>query len=82
MTEYYMQRNNLVFQYRHRIMNANYWIGVTDQYGRLPQHPVDHFRRMLLSNENGDEKWLVPINDIPENWKPGDEYDSGVQVMA
>ncbi|CAA0810613.1 Expansin-like B1 [Striga hermonthica] len=38
--------------------------------------------RMLLSDENGDGKWLVPVNDIPENWKPGDVYDSGVQVMA
>ncbi|KAL8537109.1 hypothetical protein ACS0TY_012332 [Phlomoides rotata] len=38
--------------------------------------------RMLLSDENGDEKWIVPINDIPENWKPGDAYDTGVQVMT
>ncbi|KAL3650864.1 Expansin-like B1 [Castilleja foliolosa] len=38
--------------------------------------------RMLLSDENGDETWLAPVNDIPENWKPGDIYDSGVQVIA
>ncbi|GER39658.1 expansin L [Striga asiatica] len=38
--------------------------------------------RMLLSDENGNGKWVVPVNNIPENWKPGDIYDSGVQVMA
>lgn len=38
--------------------------------------------RMLLSDENGDEKWIVPVNDIPDNWKAGDIYDSGAQVIA
>ncbi|KAK9052980.1 hypothetical protein SSX86_029610 [Deinandra increscens subsp. villosa] len=33
--------------------------------------------RMLLSGEDGDEKWVVPVNSIPENWKKGDIYDSG-----
>lgn len=36
--------------------------------------------RMLFSNDDGDEEWVVPVNDIPENWKAGDIYDSGVQV--
>ncbi|KAK1438456.1 hypothetical protein QVD17_04265 [Tagetes erecta] len=36
--------------------------------------------RMLLSDEDGDEKWVVPVNSIPENWKKGDVYDTGVQV--
>ncbi|KAI3494780.1 hypothetical protein L1887_40391 [Cichorium endivia] len=36
--------------------------------------------RMLFSGEDGDEKWVVPINIIPENWKKGDIYDIGVQV--
>ncbi|KAL8201063.1 hypothetical protein R6Q57_012402 [Mikania cordata] len=36
--------------------------------------------RMLLSGEDGDEKWVVPVNSIPENWKKGDVYDSGVQI--
>nr|GEU73271.1 expansin-like B1 [Tanacetum cinerariifolium] len=36
--------------------------------------------RMLLSGEDGDEKWVVPVNTIPENWKKGDIYDTGVQV--
>ncbi|KAK4485858.1 hypothetical protein RD792_008506, partial [Penstemon davidsonii] len=38
--------------------------------------------RMLFSDENGDETWITPVNDIPSNWKPGDIYDSGVQVIA
>ncbi|KVH95253.1 expansin-like B1 isoform X2 [Cynara cardunculus var. scolymus] len=36
--------------------------------------------RMLLSGEDGDEKWIVPVNIIPENWKKGDIYDTGVQI--
>ncbi|XP_071692607.1 expansin-like B1 [Rutidosis leptorrhynchoides] len=36
--------------------------------------------RMLLSGEDGDEKWVVPVNNIPDNWKKGDIYDTGVQV--
>lgn len=36
--------------------------------------------RMLFSADNGDETWIVPVNNIPENWKPGETYDSGVQV--
>ncbi|KAL2455412.1 Expansin-like B1 [Forsythia ovata] len=38
--------------------------------------------RMLFSDDNGDETWVVPVNNIPQNWKPGDTYDSGVQVNA
>lgn len=38
--------------------------------------------RMLFSDEIGDETWIVPVNDIPSNWKPGDIYDSGVQVIV
>ncbi|KAA8522103.1 hypothetical protein F0562_012583 [Nyssa sinensis] len=37
--------------------------------------------RMLFSDDDGDETWVVPVNNIPENWKPGDLYDSGVQVL-
>ncbi|CAK9173354.1 unnamed protein product [Ilex paraguariensis] len=36
--------------------------------------------RMLFSDDDGDETWVVPLNNIPENWKPGETYDSGVQV--
>ncbi|KAA8525934.1 hypothetical protein F0562_007966 [Nyssa sinensis] len=36
--------------------------------------------RMLFTDDNGDETWVVPVNNIPENWKPGDTYDSGMQV--
>ncbi|XP_022736611.1 expansin-like B1 isoform X2 [Durio zibethinus] len=36
--------------------------------------------RMLLSGEDGDESWIVPVNNIPENWKGGETYDTGVQI--
>ncbi|KAK8510781.1 hypothetical protein V6N13_097644 [Hibiscus sabdariffa] len=36
--------------------------------------------RMLLSGEDGDESWIVPVNIIPENWKGGETYDTGVQI--
>ncbi|GMJ12472.1 expansin-like B1 [Hibiscus trionum] len=38
--------------------------------------------RMLLSGEDGDESWIVPVNNIPENWKGGETYDAGVQISA
>ncbi|TXG54359.1 hypothetical protein EZV62_019615 [Acer yangbiense] len=36
--------------------------------------------RMLFSDEDGDESWVVPVNNIPQDWKAGDTYDTGVQV--
>ncbi|KAK7309090.1 hypothetical protein RJT34_05557 [Clitoria ternatea] len=37
--------------------------------------------RMLFSDEEeGEETWVVPVNNIPQDWKPGETYDSGVQV--
>ncbi|KAH7514344.1 hypothetical protein FEM48_Zijuj11G0079100 [Ziziphus jujuba var. spinosa] len=36
--------------------------------------------RMLFSDDDGDETWLVPVNNIPEDWKAGETYDTGVQV--
>ncbi|CAM8882982.1 unnamed protein product [Rhodiola kirilowii] len=36
--------------------------------------------RMLFSDGEEDESWVIPENDIPEDWKAGDIYDSGVQV--
>lgn len=35
--------------------------------------------RMLFSDDD-DETWVVPVNDIPQDWKAGNTYDSGVQV--
>ncbi|XP_057487505.1 expansin-like B1 [Actinidia eriantha] len=35
--------------------------------------------RMLFSDDD-DENWVVPVNNIPGDWKPGNTYDSGVQV--
>ncbi|XP_074587916.1 expansin-like B1 [Curcuma longa] len=38
--------------------------------------------RMLLSGgDDGDETWVVPPNDIPEDWTAGSTYDSGAQVQ-
>ncbi|KAK3016773.1 hypothetical protein RJ639_006446 [Escallonia herrerae] len=36
--------------------------------------------RMLFSDDDGDETWVVPVNNIPESWKAGETYDTGVQV--
>ncbi|KAJ9135130.1 hypothetical protein P3X46_032344 [Hevea brasiliensis] len=36
--------------------------------------------RMLFSGEDGDETWVVPVNNIPQDWKAGETYDTGVQV--
>lgn len=36
--------------------------------------------RMLFSAEEGEETWVVPVNNIPEDWKPGEIHDSGIQV--
>ena len=36
--------------------------------------------RMLFSDDDGDENWVVPVNNIPADWKVGQTYDSGVQV--
>ncbi|XP_057521605.1 expansin-like B1 [Amaranthus tricolor] len=37
--------------------------------------------RMLFSDgDEADDSWVVPVNDIPQNWTPGAIYDSGVQV--
>ncbi|CAN1746420.1 Expansin-like B1 [Linum perenne] len=36
--------------------------------------------RMLFSDDDGDESWVVPINNIPSDWKAGEIYDTGVQT--
>ncbi|EEF33602.1 expansin-like B1 [Ricinus communis] len=36
--------------------------------------------RMLFSGDDGEETWVVPVNDIPNDWKAGETYDTGVQV--
>ncbi|XP_042512684.1 expansin-like B1 [Macadamia integrifolia] len=37
--------------------------------------------RMLLSgSDDGDETWIVPDNNIPQDWTAGATYDTGVQV--
>ncbi|KAB5573928.1 hypothetical protein DKX38_001122 [Salix brachista] len=35
--------------------------------------------RMLFSDEDGDERWVVPANNIPNDWKAGQTHDTGVQ---
>ncbi|KAJ0113204.1 hypothetical protein Patl1_01197 [Pistacia atlantica] len=36
--------------------------------------------RLLFSADDGDESWVVPVNNIPQDWKAGQTYDTGVQV--
>ncbi|KAK7263345.1 hypothetical protein RJT34_30933 [Clitoria ternatea] len=36
--------------------------------------------RMLFSAEEGEEAWVVPANNIPQDWKAGQTYDLGIQV--
>ncbi|KAL4602210.1 hypothetical protein ACJW30_10G029300 [Castanea mollissima] len=37
--------------------------------------------RMLFSGaDEDDQSWVVPINNIPQDWKAGETYDTGVQV--
>ncbi|KAI4327228.1 hypothetical protein L6164_019716 [Bauhinia variegata] len=36
--------------------------------------------RMLFSDDEGEDTWVVPPNNIPQDWKAGDIYDSGIQV--
>ncbi|EXC26724.1 Expansin-like protein [Morus notabilis] len=37
--------------------------------------------RMLFSDgDDGDESWVAPVNYIPQYWKAGDTYDTGLQV--
>ncbi|KAJ6714876.1 EXPANSIN-B3 [Salix viminalis] len=38
--------------------------------------------RMLFSDEDGDERWVVPVNNIPNDWKAGQTHDTGVQVSS
>ena len=37
--------------------------------------------RMLLSGDDDvNESWVVPVNNIPQDWKAGNTYDSGIQL--
>ncbi|KMS97494.1 hypothetical protein BVRB_5g126600 [Beta vulgaris subsp. vulgaris] len=37
--------------------------------------------RMLFSDgDEANDTWIVPVNNIPQDWNPGATYDSGVQV--
>lgn len=67
---------------RLKTLCASYWIGAMGQCGLLPLHRVDPLSlRMLFSDEEeGEETWVVPVNNIPGDWKAGETYDSGVQV--
>ncbi|RWV90254.1 hypothetical protein GW17_00047561, partial [Ensete ventricosum] len=45
-----------------------------------PRGPLS--ARMLLSGDDGDVTWLVPPNDVPEDWRAGAMYDSGIQAYS
>ncbi|KAG2680155.1 hypothetical protein I3760_11G085800 [Carya illinoinensis] len=44
-----------------------------------PNGPLS-LRMLLGDDEEGQEPWIIPINNIPQNWKAGETYDLGVQV--
>lgn len=44
-----------------------------------PKGPLS-IRMLFSGSEEGDETWVAPVNDIPQDWKAGDVYDSGLQV--
>ncbi|TMW90997.1 hypothetical protein EJD97_014956 [Solanum chilense] len=67
-----MQTENFVCKLLDRTRGA-VWTSSSPPKGQLQI-------RMLLSSDDGDEKWVIPLNNIPENWKGGETYDSGIQV--
>lgn len=44
-----------------------------------PSGPLS-LRMLLGDEEEGQEQWIIPINNIPQDWKAGEKYDLGVQV--
>lgn len=69
-----MQTENLTCKILERSHGA-VWATASPPRGRLSV-------RMLLSGgDDGDETWVVPPNDIPEDWTAGSTYDSGAQVQ-
>ncbi|XP_020577846.1 expansin-like B1 [Phalaenopsis equestris] len=41
--------------------------------------------KMLLSgdsinDDDDNDSWVAPVNNIPVNWTPGTSYDSGIQI--
>lgn len=67
-----MQTQNFVCKLLDRSHGA-VWTTITPPSGPLQV-------RMLFRGDDGDETWVVPANNIPEGWKAGVTYDSGVQV--
>ncbi|XP_058104179.1 expansin-like B1 [Magnolia sinica] len=44
-----------------------------------PKAPLS-IRMLVSGGEDGDETWVIPTNDIPQNWTVGGVYDSGIQL--
>lgn len=44
-----------------------------------PSGPLS-VRMLFSSDDDGEDTWIVPLNNIPQDWKAGESYDSGVQV--
>ncbi|GMN30781.1 hypothetical protein TIFTF001_002962 [Ficus carica] len=44
-----------------------------------PSGPLQ-IRMLFRDDVDGDESWVVPVNNIPQDWKPGQTHDTGVQV--
>lgn len=69
-----MQTQNFVCKLLDRSHGA-VWTTTTPPSGPLSL-------RMLFSDEEeeGDETWVAPVNNIPQDWNAGQTYDLGVQV--
>ncbi|RDX70856.1 Expansin-like B1 [Mucuna pruriens] len=44
-----------------------------------PSGPLS-LRMLFSAEEEGEETWIVPVNNIPQDWQAGQTYDLGVQV--
>ncbi|KAL4199618.1 hypothetical protein AMTRI_Chr03g145790 [Amborella trichopoda] len=44
-----------------------------------PSGPLS-IRLLVSGGEDGDETWVVPTNTLPQDWKAGEVYDSGLQM--
>ncbi|TQD87292.1 hypothetical protein C1H46_027159 [Malus baccata] len=42
--------------------------------------PIGPLQIRMLFSDDDDETWVVPLNTIPQDWKVGQTYDTGVQV--
>lgn len=68
-----MQTQNLTCKLLQRSQGA-VWITTSPPSGPLS------LRMLFSDDDDGEDTWVIPVNNIPQDWKAGDTYDSGVQV--